>query len=155
MWRHITGVKRPAETNNQQKDEDESKKSKRRRFNTKWTIGDNGKVREWLIYDRSTDEMYCSDCRMYGSEKAKSNPFVIGTKNLKLEAIKDHESSKSHLHTISCKISKTALPEETAAVKALTSMKAAQFEKMRLLFRNVHAIGKKMRPFSDYVWMCE
>ncbi len=24
-----------------------------------------------------------------GSEKAKSNPFVIGTKNLKLEAIKD------------------------------------------------------------------
>ncbi len=112
MWRHITGGKRPAETNNQQKDEDESKKSKGRRFNTKWTIGDNGKVREWLIYDRSTDEMYCSDCRMYGSEKAKSNPFVIGTKNLKLEAIKDHESSESHLHTISCKISKTALPEE-------------------------------------------
>ncbi len=137
------------------KDEDESKKSKRRRFNTKWTIGDNGKVREWLIYDHSTYEMYCSDCHMYGSEKAKSNPFVIGTKNLKLEAIKDHESSKSHLHTISCKISKTALPEETVAVKALTSMKAAQFEKMRLLFRNVHAIGKKMRPFSGYVWMCE
>ncbi len=94
---------------------------------------------------------------MYGSEKAKSNPFVIGTKNLKLEAIKDHESSKSHIHTISCKKSKTALPEETAAVKALTSMKAAQFDakRMRLLFRNVHAIGKKMRPFSDYVWMCE
>ncbi len=125
MWRHITGVKRPAETNNQQKDEDESKKSKRRRFNTKWTIGDNGKVREWLIYDLSTDEMFCSDCRMNGSEKAKSNPFVIGTKNLKLKAIKDHETSKSHLHTISCKISKTALPEETAAVKALTSKKAA------------------------------
>ncbi len=58
-----------------------------------------------------------------GSEKAKSNPFVIGTKNIKLEAIKDHESSKSHLHTISCKISKTALPEETTAVKALTSTK--------------------------------
>ncbi len=64
MWRHITGVKRPAETNNQQKDEDESKKSKRRRFNTKWTIGDNDKIREWLIYDRSnvTDEMYCISC---------------------------------------------------------------------------------------------
>ncbi len=76
-------------------DEDESKKSKRQRFNTKWTIGDNGKVREWLIYDRSTDEMYCSDCRMYGSEKAKSNPFVIGTKNLKLEAIKDHDHQKA------------------------------------------------------------
>ncbi len=28
MWQHITGVKKPAETNNQQKDEDESKKVK-------------------------------------------------------------------------------------------------------------------------------
>jgi len=50
MWRHITGLKRPAETNNQQKDEDEKKKSKRY-FNRKWTIGGNGKVQSWLIYD--------------------------------------------------------------------------------------------------------
>ena len=41
---------------------------------------------------------------MYGSEKAKSNPFVMGTKNLKLEAIKDHESSKKNLHTINSKV---------------------------------------------------
>ncbi len=97
----------------------------------KWTIGDNGKVREWLIYDRSTDEMYCSDCRMYGSEKAKSNPLVIGTKNLKLEAIKDHESSKSHLHTISCKISKTALPEETSCGQG-TDVHEKDFKKYSL-----------------------
>jgi len=50
MWRRITGVKRTAETNNQQKDEDEKKKSKRY-FKTKWTIGGNGKVHERLIYD--------------------------------------------------------------------------------------------------------
>lgn len=114
-----------------------------------------GKVRDWLVYDVTTEEMYCQDCRTYGSEKAKSNPFVIGTKNLKLEAIKDHESSKKHLHTINCKVGKTAPPELTAVVKALTSMKTAQLERMKLLFRNVHAIGKKMRPFSDYLWMCE
>jgi len=58
MWRHITGVKRPAETNNQQKDEDEKKKSKRRHFNTKWTIGSNGKVRERLIYDSCYNMLY-------------------------------------------------------------------------------------------------
>ncbi|XP_059201277.1 zinc finger protein 862-like [Centropristis striata] len=34
-------------------------------------------------------------------------------------------------------------------------MKTSQLERMAPLFRNVHAIGKKMRPFSDYVWMCE
>lgn len=85
-------------------------------------------MRDWLVYDVTTEEMYCRDCRMYGSEKAKSNQFVIGTKNLKLEAIRDHESSKSHLHTISCKVGKTALPEQTAAVKALTSMKVGEDE---------------------------
>jgi len=42
------GQLRPAETNNQQKDEDEKKK---KYFNTKWTIGGNGKVHELLIYD--------------------------------------------------------------------------------------------------------
>ena len=41
--------------------------------------------------------------------ESKLNPFVIGTKNL-LEAIKDHESSKSHLHTISCKLAKESPP---------------------------------------------
>lgn len=73
----------------------------------------------------TSQQRSCTYCRMYGSEKARSNPFVIGTKNLKLEAIKDHESSKSHLHTLSCKVGKTAPPEQTAAVMALTSMKTA------------------------------
>jgi len=40
MWQHITGVKMPAETN-QQKDEDEKKISKIH-FKTKWTIGEMG-----------------------------------------------------------------------------------------------------------------
>ena len=66
MWWRITGVKRPAETNYQQKDEDDSKK---RRFITKWTVGDNGKVREMLTYDSSTEQMYCGDGCVYGSEK--------------------------------------------------------------------------------------
>ena len=54
---------------------------------------------DWLVYDVTTEEMYCQD----DSEKAKSNPFVMGTKNLQLEAIKGHMSSKNHLHTIKCK----------------------------------------------------
>ena len=58
------------------------------------------------------------------------------------------------MHTINCKVGKTPPPELTAVVKVLTSMKTAQLERMRLLFGNVHAIEKKMRP-SDDVWMCE
>lgn len=41
--------------------------------------------------------MFCSVCRQHASEDAKTNSFIVGTKNLKLEAIKDHESSKCHI----------------------------------------------------------
>ncbi|CAK6975890.1 zinc finger protein 862-like [Scomber scombrus] len=32
-------------------------------------------------------------------------------------------------------------------------MKTPEFEKMELLFRNAHVIGKKGRPFTDFAWM--
>lgn len=88
---------------------------------------------------------------MYGSDKAKSNPFVIGTKKLKLEAIRDHESSKSHAQTVSCKVGKSALPQQTPAVKTLTSMKTAQLERMKLLFPNVHAIFQSLTLFVSII----
>ena len=29
------------------------------------------------------------------------------------------------------------------------------FNRMTNLFRNVHALIKKRRPFTDFIWMCE
>lgn len=79
----------------------------------------------------------CTAVTVVCRAQRKQSPFGIKTKNLQLEAIKEHESSKNHLHTMSCKLLKTALPEESAAVKALTSMKAAPLERMKLLFWNI------------------
>jgi hypothetical protein len=41
----------------------------------------------------------------------------------------------------------TSHPEENVATKAISSMQLSQFERMKILFRNVLAIGKKGRPF--------
>ncbi|KAJ8340716.1 hypothetical protein SKAU_G00353490 [Synaphobranchus kaupii] len=74
---------------------------------------------------------------------------------MKIEAVKDHESSKSHIQAQATKKARAGVPEESVAVRALVSMKTAQFERLKMLFRNVHAIGKSGRPFSDYMWMCK
>lgn len=99
--------------------------------------------------------MFCSVCRLHASDANKrTNSFSTGTKNLKLEAIKDHESSKCHIH-ISKIVQGISAPEDTAAMKALMSLKAAQLEKMSILFSNAHAIVKKGRPFLHYEWQCK
>lgn len=97
MWRHITGVKRPSETERRETAGSETgnvnvveAKKKYCSFNEKWRIS-----RDWLVYDNNV--MFCQDCRLYTSDKSKTNSFVVGTNNMKIEAVKDHESSKSHV----------------------------------------------------------
>ncbi len=141
MWRYIAGVKRSAEKTSQEEPVDKEAKVKKRFFKERWRKADNGESRDWLVYEETSLTMFCSVCRQHASEDAKTNSFIVGTKNLKLEAIKDHESSKCHIQ-----VKKTA-QGNTAAMKALTSLKTAQLDKMIILFRNAHAIAKKGRPF--------
>lgn len=97
MWRHIPGVRRPAAEsaviNEQLQTEGEVKKTKRY-FSNKWRIDDQGKPREWLSYLPDDQSMHCTYCRTYASAENVNNSFVRGTSNLKLEAIKDHESEE-------------------------------------------------------------
>lgn len=146
MWRWLGGSEcggeKRAKAGGDVVESEVTVKKKQRTFNPKWLGG-----REWLVFDTERDIMYCSDCRIYTKEKNRTNHFVIGTRNFKVETVKDHESSQSHLET--------ARMEETVAAKSLVSMKASQLHKMELLFRNAHAIGKKGRPFTDFTRTCE
>ncbi|KAK9972415.1 hypothetical protein ABG768_025722, partial [Culter alburnus] len=153
MWRYIAGVKRSAEKTSQEEPVDKEAKVKKHFFKERWRKADNGESRDWLVYDETSLTMFCSVCRQHASENAKTNSFIVGTKNLKLEAIKDHESSKCHIQ-VKKRAQGKAAPENTAAMKALTSLKTAQLDKMIILFRNAHAIAKKGRPFQDYEWQC-
>lgn len=126
-------------------------KVKRLFLNEKWRRADGG---EWLVFDESSKTMFCSHYWQHTPAGSKVNSFIVGTKNLKLEAIKDHEASKCHKEVI-CMIQGKSAPEKTAAVRALSSLKTAQREKLNILFRTAHAIGKKGRPFCDYEWLCK
>ena len=76
-----------------------------------------------------------------------------GTSNLKLDAIKTHELSKSH-RAAALKAKNIALPvSKTPAGKALIAITKLQQERVKLLMRNTHAIVKHARPFTDHIWM--
>ncbi|CAL9685344.1 unnamed protein product [Knipowitschia caucasica] len=124
--------------------------TKRRKFSCKWQTG-----RNWLVFDSNNSVMFCQICREYTKDKNKTNSFVVGTSNFKIEAVKDHEKARSHRESLQIKTAKTVPVEDSVAGRSLTSLKTSELEKMQLLFRNAHAIAKKGRPFTDFAWMCE
>ena len=143
------------------KDEDEKKEEKKtkqtpaakpRHFLHSWTIN-----REWLCYENGM--MYCKTCREENTQQSKSNPpksntFIAGSTNFKLEAVKDHELSKAHRVACTSRSNRMKPRQETPAGKALSTLTLAQASRVRILLLNTYAIMKNARPFSDLEWMC-
>jgi hypothetical protein len=63
------------------------KESRERKFLHQWT-----KDRSWLAYEKYKQLMFCNWCRNHEVDSV----FVKGTNKFKLDAIKQHESSKPH-----------------------------------------------------------
>ena len=94
-----------------------------------------------------TMRMYCQICRKY--EKVGS--FVVGSPVFKLESIKSHNTSASH---VKWSLKEKAATHPGAVEKAISQLGEAAHAKMCILFRNAHAIAKHARPYTDFVWMC-
>ena len=162
MWRFLNGVKDPnqakraeeqnAEKNKKQKEYDTNRN---RKWLESWRVNKKtGERREWLLHDEAKAIISCSLCRKYPSDQTKKCKFIIGTNNMKLESIIDHEDSTVHGQSLAKEKAKQN-PTETPAAKILRSLNREQSERVSLLFRSAHAIAKKGRPFSDFEWMCE
>jgi hypothetical protein len=63
------------------------KESRERKFFPQWT-----KDRSWLAYEEYKQLMFCNWCRNHLVDRV----FVKGTNKFKLDAVKQHESSKPH-----------------------------------------------------------
>ena len=94
--------------------------------------------------------MSCSVCRQYAKDKSRNNSFVIGNKTMKLENVHDHEHSKCHFACVSVSQAQSEPLLLTPSATALTATsEQTSTEMMKILFRTVHALGKKARPLSD------
>jgi hypothetical protein len=72
-----------------------------------------------------------------------------------LQSLRKHEASAGHIR---CKDHKKALdarPGTMPAHQSFRQLNEAQISKLTILFRTAHAIAKKGRPFSDFIWMVE
>lgn len=120
----------------------------------------------WVICDEIHGEIYCKICRsVYGplakkvaSDKYKryaNGPFVQGCKNLRHDALTVHESSEGHKYAVDYTKEKNATPGESQADKAIGALNKASLPILDKLFRTSHALAKKSRPISDFIWQCQ
>ncbi len=137
-------------------------KNKRiRKFLPAWRNG-----RNWL--QDSEEGMSCKLCTvhkevllqqrynvssLFTKTISTTNKDGQGCKSYKSESIVAHEQSETHKQAVQIE-SQLNNPESKAKV-ALKSLHKQALPKMRILFRNAHALVKYKHPFTDIVWLCK
>ena len=104
MWRYLSNVEPPrkkaksGENQSAERFKQYDKQTRQWKFQSAWKKDDQGREREWLVFDDEMEPMFCSACRTFAkADQDKKGPFVVGTNKFKLENIKAHELSKSHI----------------------------------------------------------
>ena len=82
--------------------------------------------------------------------------FVSGCNNFRKESLDKHNISKCHKENVARENAKQhkQLTDSTAG-RSLITLNKSIFDRLSLLFRNAHMIGKLGRPYSDYVSLCQ
>ena len=83
-----------------------------------------------------------------------STRFIDGCTSYKTELISYHEKSAAHLLAKQCHRGNLH-PEKTPANLARQQLLKQYTSKLRLLFRNAHAVSKNKKSLADYQWLCD
>lgn len=73
--------------------------------------------------------------------------FISGSTSYKHESITLHECSEYH------KLA-TNFIKRSGALTLLRTLNKGATDKLMLMFRTVHALGKHNRPLTDFLWLC-
>ena len=113
--------------------------------------------------DTDSDMLSCKYCSViYGVRgplasslptiyhRYRGGPFVIGSCNMKLSSLKDHEVTNGHRYaasTYKARINKQSL---APLPKAINKQMQQNLPQLKVLFNTAHAIAKLSRPFTDF-----
>ena len=100
---------------------------------------------KWCIENKAT---------LMAQNVFNSARFFDGCTSYKAESIAYHEKSAAHLLVQQCHKAKIH-PEKTPANLARQQMLKQYTGKLRLLFRNAHAVSKNKKSLADYRWLCD
>ena len=120
-------------------------KKRERKFLEKWNKIDNGEPRDWLTYDSEEGVMCCKHCVAHAVDRKES--FIVGCAVLKLDNIKKHEQTQSHIRSSEIAFAILA-PDKTAGQQLRRQLTAAHTLKMSTMFQTSHALvlAKHFKP---------
>ena len=113
-----------------------------------------GKEFPWVVDGK--DGMVCTPCMTYfGSclKDDRASLFQTGCQNYKKESLSRHAKSQVHLKAVARAAADSVKPGSSQGDIALKMLSKSIRTKMRMLFRNAHAIAKKGRPYTNFTWM--
>ena len=109
--------------------------------------------------------MFCDLCIEHKSDIAKETMIDLnahkfattGSSNFRLSTIQSHEKGPLHkkAEILSKPKSNERNGEKSEAGQLLDALKEKDRYKMRILFRNAHAVAKNNKSFMDYVMICK
>ena len=115
--------------------------------------------RPWLRIEKKDGKevMFCDYCIPISSSahherNVQKNAFIYGCSNIRLEIIKIHESTNTHLYAVNRKKNQCD-PKNAPAHRAQQSLNKAIYAKLSIMFRTVHAINIHARSSTDFIWM--
>ena len=126
----------------------------------------------WLITDDKEEVLYCKICRaVYGPLATKTSSLasskltkyskgslVQGSKSLRRDGLQDHDESDGHKDAVSIYRVRKSTPSEKAefpGAKILETLNTKNFDRLKKLYTNAHALVKLSRPISDFVAWCK
>ncbi|XP_069130425.1 zinc finger protein 862-like isoform X2 [Argopecten irradians] len=107
----------------------------------------------WLDYSEESKLMKCTICIKY-DKSVPPGTFVTGTSNYKIDMLRRHEGSETHIQSLQRHTALTSKPGSSCAEKSLLTMNKAAASKLVLLMRNAHFIAKLGKPYTEFVAMC-
>ena len=114
--------------------------------------------RPWLNY--SEEKMTCAWCIEAGKKSQwvslrGQNAFLTGCTNFRVDSLNDHASSIGHQNAEKMHNAKTQPASNSTAGVALRQLTVKSREQLTLKMRNVHAVTKMGRRFTEYLHLCD
>ena len=81
--------------------------------------------------------------------------YITGNGSFKVHSTRAHDQSSGHQVNLAEEEAEKEKPGTSKAHQILNTLNATQFERLGKLYRNVHALCLKARPYTDFVWIAQ
>ena len=161
MWRYLSNGEPPrkkaksGENQSAERFKQYDKQSRQRKFQSAWKKDDQGREREWLVFDDEMESMFCSAAGLLQRLiKTKRGRLLSALINSNLRTSKRTNCQSCTFFLKLALTTKTNLSLTHRQACACSNSRQLNAKKVTKLIRNAHAVAKHCAPFTHYELMC-